>query len=673
MYIYRSAGRQTTPSQLLAELKAAAAARMLEAAAATRIAYRVGSAGDSVYDLLLAAGALECALADLAAPDRDCATREREAALATLRCVARMLVAAPPPQQPTPAANLNRNSGATTATASGTSTAAGLIPESGPAANATVATAATAAAGGDTAHAASPSLAALLDQLDRLVAGDHRSVVLSNPEGFRYYALDPLGYVPAADSFLQACRPARCCVIGLRSAGSALGAVAAAALERAGVATELLTLRPRGAPDARDYSLDDRLDARLRSQAEGFFLIVDEGPGLSGSTFGRALKLLLGLGASERRIALLCGYLPDAARLSDPWTRERWHRWMKFAAAPLPPPAPGLRDLSGGRWREVFPPPAPVPVWPQHERMKFMTPDGRTIYKFAGLGRYARDAAERMRELARAGFTHPARAAGRGWIEYEVVRARPFRLDAASLRPWAEFTGRYLAFLSANFRCRDRQSSPQESKAPELSALKLPAPGLRATELPAMLRRNLSLLAADAGYDPERCDPEEFDPRLPEPLPAPAVELDARLLPHEFGIAANGFIKFDAADHADDHFFPGPADIAWDLSAIEAEFGHTAAAAVLAEYRRRSGDFGVENRMSWHRVAYCAFRAAECRFASERVPAADAQLFRARERHYLRHLAAAMQSPRRSLRMQSPSRQSPGRLRRRQSSLRQMA
>ncbi|MFI5267946.1 MAG: hypothetical protein ACHQ7M_11275, partial [Chloroflexota bacterium] len=95
-------------------------------------------------------------------------------------------------------------------------------------------------------------------------------------------------------------------------------------------------------------------------------------------------------------------------------------------------------------------------------------------------------------------------------------------------------------------------------------------------------------------------------------------------------------VKFDATDHADDPFFPGPADIAWDLAAIGVEFGQQRGAAVVAEYRRSSGDRGsaLRARLAWHGLAYAAFRCGYCRLAAEQAGAAEAEGFRRQGARY---------------------------------------
>lgn len=126
----------------------------------------------------------------------------------------------------------------------------------------------------------------------------------------------------------------------------------------------------------------------------------------------------------------------------------------------------------------------------------------------------------------------------------------------------------------------------------------------------------------------------------------PRLSLDGRMLRPEWGRTPAGFVKFDGVDHADDHFFPGPADIAWDLAAFTVEFGPELGAAMLAEYIRRSGDQReLGHRVTWHRRAYCLFRAAYCSFAATQVPQPDAARFSRAAAAYRRALVNGLWRP----------------------------
>jgi len=93
--------------------------------------------------------------------------------------------------------------------------------------------------------------------------------------------------------------------------------------------------------------------------------------------------------------------------------------------------------------------------------------------------------------------------------------------------------------------------------------------------------------------------------------------------PHEWVRAADGAAdrktwKTDAASHGDDHFFPGPTDIAWDLAGaiVEWELDAAASAFLLAEYRRRSGD-DAEARLPGYLLAYALFQLGYAEMAAD--------------------------------------------------------
>jgi hypothetical protein len=101
----------------------------------------------------------------------------------------------------------------------------------------------------------------------------------------------------------------------------------------------------------------------------------------------------------------------------------------------------------------------------------------------------------------------------------------------------------------------------------------------------------------------------------------PAI-VDGRMAPHEWLRRPDGpTLKSDAIAHGDDHFFPGPTDIAWDLAGAITEWRlDDAAGAFLVEtYARLSGD-DVGARLADWVVAYAAFRGAMTTLAYECSP-----------------------------------------------------
>src|SRR6202008_2379491 len=110
---------------------------------------------------------------------------------------------------------------------------------------------------------------------------------------------------------------------------------------------------------------------------------------------------------------------------------------------------------------------------------------------------------------------------------------------------------------------------------------------------------------------------------------SPTHQLDGRMLPHEWIETADKFLKTDVADHGDDHFFPGPQNVAWDVAGVITEFcfNPAEAGAFLDEYTRASGDLDIGRRISFYRVAYPAFRLAYSCMALNSVPSSERERF----------------------------------------------
>jgi hypothetical protein len=386
---------------------------------------------------------------------------------------------------------------------------------------------------------------------------------ISVPEGFAYYALDPDLYRIAAARFAER-RPERVAVIGIRSIGTTLSSIVEVELRRFGVAAESWTVRPRGHPWRRELRVSEALARRWREWS-GCFAVVDEGPGMSGSSFASVAEFLSGLGIADERIVLFPSWETDGTGFVSAEATRRWERHRKYCAnfAELGHFA-GARDLSAGEWRAVR------GIWPavepRHERRKYLR-EGR-LYKFAGYGRYGREKLERARRLRP--FTTPATALQHGFLEMPWIEGRPVQASIAFL----DHAARYLAFVRREF----------------------------VTGEPADTGILAEMIEVNTGH------------AWTGPIPdAAAVALDGRMLPQEWIETADGFVKTDAVDHGDDHFFPGPQDTAWDLAALAVEFG--GGDYLLERYERVSGDRGVAARLPFYRMAWLAFRLAYAEMA----------------------------------------------------------
>jgi hypothetical protein len=450
------------------------------------------------------------------------------------------------------------------------------------------------------------------------------------PEGYAYYALYPEAYVSAAGRFLRGRCPGTAVCIGLRSIGTSLSAAVAAGLEATGWRVLALTLRPRGHPFARRPILTRELSARIEDHEHAHFLIIDEGPGLSGSSFCGTAAALSELGVPSARIVLFPSWAADGSTFISETARDRWRLHPKvccssFEDVPVALCGPGatLQNLSGGAWRRYcYPDEACYPaVQPQHERRKYLAtsaPGRRMLLKFAGLGRYGSATYGRAERLAEAGFTPPVLGLRDGFLLQTFVPGRPLGradVDASLLRRAAG----YLAHLRRRCVCERRFSE----------------------ELSEMIAMNVKEGLGTSWRD-KLGDLDRFRPVL---AGAPAVTLDGRMMPHEWLRTPHGILKTDAVDHHDDHFFPGPQDIAWDVAGFSAEFGlkEEAARDFANEVVTLSSDRSLTARLPFYRLAYLAHRLGYATLAAQTLgPLPDGARMARLVRRYRRQLRLAI-------------------------------
>ena len=457
---------------------------------------------------------------------------------------------------------------------------------------------------------------------------------LRQPEGYAFYALYPEQVLEAASRL-----PAGDWrVVGIRSIGTGLAALAAVALG----APPPLTVRPVGHPFRRTLALDEGLRRELAGHA-GPFAIVDEGPGLSGSSFGAVADTLEALGVARERIAFLPGHGGDLGPEASDTHRARWREarrpvadfgalfldgaperrlatWFADIAGPAIAP---LEEVSGGRWRALrYASEADWPAAdPQNERRKYLltTAGGRYLLKFSGLGLGEAETFALARRLHAAGFTPEPLALRHGVLAERWVDAAPLRPAEMGER-FVAHLGRYLAFR------RTLPGRPEGGADPRL--------------LLTMMTRNAGLAL---GEDAAKALDRAWAPRLAR-LAAAAnpVAIDGRLDDAEWLVRDDGrFLKADALDHHAAHDLVGCQDIAWDVAGAITEFG--LAPREAETLCRQVG--GVDpDLLALHRRAYPAFRlgAATQAASSAGWDPAEAQRLEARAAGYARALAALL-------------------------------
>ncbi len=414
------------------------------------------------------------------------------------------------------------------------------------------------------------------------------------PEGFAYYGLFPEQYAEAARQFARVNGAERIFVIGIRSIGTTLASVVTAVLRGCGRVCDSCTVRPRGHPFDRYIALGPALEKRIADSAAAHFLIVDEGPGLSGSSFLSVARRLEQLGIPRAVISLLPSWDPSPEFLHSEVAREHWNSYPKylgtFEETVLTGLATsgGLCDLSAGNWRRYcFSSEAEYPaVEPHHERRKYLSSDG-TLFKFAGLGSFGRQKLARAEVLAAEGFIPPVLGLRLGFLLSKFVKAKPLTPEDVNPELLAAIA-KYLCFLKRHFRAQQPVSY---------------------ISLMTMIRTNL-LEPMGATYE----SVEDLEGPING---ADAVAVDGRMLPHEWLRAPGRYLKTDALDHHDDHFFPGCQDIAWDLAGTMIEFRLSARHRehLLELYLQMDNDSTLRRRLVFYEIAYLAYRFAYTRMA----------------------------------------------------------
>ncbi|MBX3221470.1 MAG: hypothetical protein KF795_13190 [Labilithrix sp.] len=430
-----------------------------------------------------------------------------------------------------------------------------------------------------------------------------RSLAIRPPHGFAYHALHPQAY--ACVNELVDAREAL--VVGVRSIGTTLSAVTAAALRARGVSARRLTVRPDGPPTERRLTLaPEALEAIARARDSGAaVVIVDEGPGLSGASFLATGEAIVAAGVPRERIVLLGGRAVDPDRLRAPSAGKRW-RAFRTAVAPSGGFAPARSatlgaalDVSGGAWRPLHYTcdehwPAVVEAM---ERRKLVA--GGRLFKFEGLGSSGHAARHRASALAAEGIALDPCDEGDGWTSYPWGGRpmQPSDLDATLIEHIAHYCARRPALCPLVSAESDLEPIVAESVARLLGGVSIAGSPLAA-------------LLVEGALAVER-----------------VATTDSRLAPHEWLRMADGSVrKTDAIAHGDDPLFPGPTDIAWDLAGaiVEWEMDASARERLLAAYRRASGDDAARRIDAWL-VAYAAVRGAFNLFALETCGAAEAR------------------------------------------------
>lgn len=469
-----------------------------------------------------------------------------------------------------------------------------------------------------------PQTGPLLDQMRELGEWREESLFLKVPEGFAFYTLYPEQYALAAMRWAKqmeaAGAPRSALVVGIRSIGTTLSAAVAATLQRRGWLVERATLRPTGHPYQRQATLP-----RTPRPDVHHVLIVDEGPGRSGSSFVAVAEALLATGFSHDRIHFFPGHGGMPGEEASDEVRRWWQttprhvarledvRWrgrslvdvLSGATAEVlcvPAGQLTMQDLSGGGWQKLTD--VATRAWPAFERTKYrmVAPDGRAIlWKFAGLT-HAEAAVATLR--ARADWTAPCIGQVLGFVGTHWIVGRPLVPEDLDERTLGHMANYLLATAGSEL-------SEQEAAA-------------AVERLQEMARTNLH----------ESLGPEEADRFFNHTMRLRTQLLherrrsrDGRLAPWEWIRTPDGrLVKTDAQTHTPDHTCIGDQSLLWDVASLVCD-GNLSPAA-QDELLDAMGLGHLAEVTTWYSVAFAAFRLALTTF-SQQDPADDLAKLRA--------------------------------------------
>lgn len=258
-----------------------------------------------------------------------------------------------------------------------------------------------------------------------------RQVRWKLPEGLAFYDLEPAAFVAAAEAWRRGpgAGAATALVLGVRSIGTTLGAVVAAALRHRGVDARCETVRPVGPPFAREVDLTG-FDLPRRIPV----LIVDEGPGLSGSSLAAVARAVHAAGLEPPSIALLPSHAADPGPMAPVWVRDLWSALPRFVVTPGAETRGRRLDAVGSSWAARPGGPGAPPRFDPRPCRRFARPwhsSVRAVARFGGVASVL-DGSGELRSLveavgaglaarAAAGFGPPVLGAASGYVVNAVA------------------------------------------------------------------------------------------------------------------------------------------------------------------------------------------------------------------------------------------------------------
>src|SRR6185312_1233043 len=152
---------------------------------------------------------------------------------------------------------------------------------------------------------------------------ERHPVTVKIPEGYAFYALFPEQYCAAALNWVrQRASGNEALVVGVRSIGTSLSAVVKETLCQSGWKASRFTVRPTGHPFQRKLELNTDEMATDKP-----ILIVDEGPGISGSSMAAVAEAFISVGCND--VSFFSGHGNDPSGASSQ-VMEMWRRVPRY-------------------------------------------------------------------------------------------------------------------------------------------------------------------------------------------------------------------------------------------------------------------------------------------------------------------------------------------------------
>lgn len=470
------------------------------------------------------------------------------------------------------------------------------------------------------------------------------------PEGFAFYMLYPEQYLLTARRWLHdhaASEERTVLVVGIRSIGTTLAAVVTSAIQSDDSWTvSTFTVRPGGHPFERTVELPV---TEINPNSWG--IIVDEGPGLSGSSFAAAAEALVRAGIRRERISFFPGHEGEPGNAASDRVREWWDTTPRYftplsetrfdgqllqqalaaeSARLLGSEVVNVEDFGGGLWRFAVYPPEQIPSsCIPFERPKYrvtLASGEQALWKFSGFAAApASDLTTAERDLgqmqARYDADNSPQPLGHlhGFVAQKWINGE--RLTRSDITPkLVEHFGGYIVRAAG----APLASSEQEAALARLRE---------------MLYWNTWELLGEAQAEKTR--------RWTNINAPPQRYGDGRPAPHEWLRTPDGSIlKTDSAAHDLDPVAVGTQSLLWDVAGVWVQWGlsEERAEPMLKIVCQHTGEPISSETLAFYRAAYAAFRGGMCMMCAQSADEAEQKrLYRAAD-FYKRALTREIES-----------------------------